>query len=745
MKTFSINCVDKNKQPVGTQNVSMSNEKTDAHTITFYSQVDKQPIFTIDAEKGELTLDNSNGMFNEISTEQSVIKIKIKNVKMDYVDNLTFTIDGTKKTFRISGNIFEQKHGTTFTPVATFDSPLDIVLPTTLFADINEQKIKVDTLPFQMFSAFDESDKTLGIETFESADKSLHIIKINNQLYIGRGHKLVPVDINNQNFYRMGDKSVLGFTMGRKNGISGKQSSGIAFSLPENELLKVAEFINGSVESTLFKTEEDYNSNDIDYSKVNAQSDAVKVLSTSPEKEPIVTGLTGDGKPSGNPTNDDVPTDDLSGDPTDGGTPDDDKPKDDTPTGTDDTDDTEKEKTGDDSSSDKKPKENNEKKNEESKGDGKKEEPKKDPKKSSIVITKDTCKVLAIIMGALLISGAVVAPWMFWLFTFFALASYTTETLATINFTETKKVSKADKIRDKLAKEKDKLAELEKLPETKRNLSKKNKLLNKIAKHEAYLGIHSEEVASPEKTDSDSTTDPIPSDEASVKEEESEDETKHAEDGVITPKEPIDKEEDAEVKPSDDATPKTPEEVMTEVIKPGVAGTFSEPIVEEETTKPTTTEEPEKEKSAEITSETTYSSFEGAKSKINSLLETIIANPETKQDNLQLIDKIIEQVCPDGKNADALEITDRETFDTFIEYRLSRMRVNGAEERVERAKINGDFLDSDQEDVDTAKHELNESIKNMYEATKSHEAQVVTTTLPATEVQHKVDNDERIK
>ena len=155
MKTFKITCVDKEKKPAGEQAVSMSSEAVDQHKISFMSK-EGSPLFTIDTESGELILDNSSGDFDEITTDKPVAKIKVSNIKLDYDENLTFSLDGSKTTYRIAGNAFEQKKGSSFVPVKTYEDPFDIVLPSSLFADMQDNKINVNGFPFQMFEALTE-------------------------------------------------------------------------------------------------------------------------------------------------------------------------------------------------------------------------------------------------------------------------------------------------------------------------------------------------------------------------------------------------------------------------------------------------------------------------------------------------------------------------------------------------------------------------------------------------------------
>lgn len=272
MKDFKINYYDKEKQVVASQNISMSTQEIDAHKVIFQN-AQNVDAFLIDTEKKELVLNNTDGSFDDLSTDKPTATIKIDNIKIDYENNLTFSMDSSNKTYRISGGVIEQKQGAKFVPVVTFAEPFNIILPSTLFADIENNNLQTNGLPYQMFEAL--QDTTPNVEVFESKNKLLHLVKSGNQLYVGRGHKLMPISKDNQNYYKMGDKSVLGFTVGKSNGISGKQSSGIAFNMDEEELDQVAKFINNDT-PVEFKTENDYNNNDIDYTRVNKQSDISK-------------------------------------------------------------------------------------------------------------------------------------------------------------------------------------------------------------------------------------------------------------------------------------------------------------------------------------------------------------------------------------------------------------------------------------------------------------------------------------
>ena len=283
MKNFSINCLGKNRQPIGAQNIAFSYNESDNHIVNFKTK-SGDTLMAINAEEGELVLNNETGIFNELSTDSPVAKIKVSNIKLDYNENLTFTVDGNKTTYRISGKTLEQKIGRNFENVISFDDILDVDLPSTLFSDIESGLVSADGLPFQMFDAFTEEDaQKLGITKYQSNSKLLNMLKVNNKLYIGRGHRLIEIDPQNMNFYASEKSCVLGITVGRSSGITGKQKSGIAFNLTPNELKDVALFALGSAENVQYKTLEDLQNNDIDYSRVYRQSATSKTIAEENE------------------------------------------------------------------------------------------------------------------------------------------------------------------------------------------------------------------------------------------------------------------------------------------------------------------------------------------------------------------------------------------------------------------------------------------------------------------------------
>lgn len=277
MSSFSIDCLDKNKTVVGKQVVSVSRDPLDDNCISFLAK-NGRVLFTIDTLKKELVLDNSSNDFNKISTEP-LARLKINKIKMDYQDNLTFTLDGKKTVFRISGNALEQKVNGKFEPVAVANEPFDVVLPRTLFNDIANDRLTVDAMPFQMFSILDQSlQNDMQVSTFKSKNKVLHLVKANNQLYIARGGKLIPVLPQNAHYYKMGSKSLVGFTLGTGKGIAGKNGAGIGFVVDEQEIDQIAQFVSNDLQNVVFKNADDYNSIDIGYTMVRKPTEATKKM-----------------------------------------------------------------------------------------------------------------------------------------------------------------------------------------------------------------------------------------------------------------------------------------------------------------------------------------------------------------------------------------------------------------------------------------------------------------------------------
>lgn len=470
MKLFSISCYDKEKNLVGQQTISMSSNDYDLHKISFVGKNNSTP-FVIDVENHELILDNSNGDFDEITTDKPIAKIKVSNIHLDYDQNITFRLDDSSTSYRIAGNAFERKKGATYEPIKTYEDIFDIVLPSTLFADMQASNLHINGFPFQMFEALTEQDKSdFGIETYQSSNKLLNIIKYKDQVFIARGKKFVPVSLDHQNYYKIGNDSVFGFTLGRNNGVVGKQSQGVAFKMTEAELEDVAKFLNGGLDNITFKTQEDLLTNDIDYRRINRQSDLDKVMNITPP-----TGEIGDyptPPPSEDPGNNsriipDPEPQTPTEDPVEPQPQPDDKPVDDTPPS--------------------KPKPAEPKPTGNDKGDKKEEKPSKPAEK----VTADLgylSTALALISGCLLVAGALFGPIAWFFFGLFALSAITNFTISgSIASSGRHRRTKQEKINNKLNKKQKQISKLQTKTPTKRRLAKIQRLQNGVNKLQTKL------------------------------------------------------------------------------------------------------------------------------------------------------------------------------------------------------------------------------------------------------------------
>lgn len=445
MKNFSIDCYDKNKSLIGTQNVSMSNEEKDQHNIRFLNK-EGEDLLIIDVQNGELILDNKNGTFNNLTLENPIAKIKVSNIQLDYEDNLTFTLDGAKNVYKISGNTIMQKKGAMFNPVIKFEQPLDIVFSNTLFKDIENKALTTNGLPYQMFDAL--SDNSIeGLSQYQSSNKLLHLVKFESQLYVGRGHKLIPMNKDNLNMYKMGDSSVLGFTTGRNNGISGKQSSGIAFNLSEPELDLVANFITNG-ETATFKNAEDFKNNDIDYTKVYKQTDLSKTVDLNTHKQ----AQDNDSNDSNNNSSQSNHIVNNS-------------------TGKDDS------NNKNESSTDNKAKEKDKEASKEESDKKDKPAPPPEKKEEAKLNVAAWSTVGAFALGMLIISGVFVGPFAFLLFGLLFVTAGILDADFTITYYKKNKLTKEEKLNKKLDKNKAKLTKA---------LNKQKKLEKNIAKQSSY-------------------------------------------------------------------------------------------------------------------------------------------------------------------------------------------------------------------------------------------------------------------
>ena len=271
MKEYKIKNQSKDKTFIGDQTVHMSQEESDNHTIAFFNEVE-QPSMLIDLKNSELVLNNEQGWFDAISSDKPIAKIKVSNIRLDSKDNLTFTMDGadgTKTPHRITGNTIEHKVNGKFEVVKSFEKVLDVFLPKTFFEDVKNDLLKVTNLPFQMFDALTPED---GAEKFTSQDGNLNLLRINGTVYVGKGSELIPIDVKNAKFYKVGDESVLGITIGSQKGIQGKKTKGIGFTLTEEELTEVAKFLlQDKYKDTVFKSETSIKRQAIDYKIVSTK------------------------------------------------------------------------------------------------------------------------------------------------------------------------------------------------------------------------------------------------------------------------------------------------------------------------------------------------------------------------------------------------------------------------------------------------------------------------------------------
>lgn len=470
MKPFSISCYDKEKNLVGQQTISMSSNDYDLHKISFVGKNNSTP-FVIDVENHELILDNSEGDFDEITTDKPIAKIKVSNIHLDYDQNITFRLDDSSTSYRIAGNAFERKQGSTYEPIKTYDDIFDVVLPSTLFADMQTNNLHINGFPFQMFEALTEQDKAdFGIETYQSSNKLLNIIKYNDQIFIARGKKFVPVSLEHQNYYKIGNDSVFGFTLGRNNGVVGKQSQGVAFKMTEAELEDVAKFLNGGLDNITFKTQEDLLANDIDYRRINRQSDLDKVMNITPP-----TRETGDNPPpppSEDPVDpgkiipDPVPPTPPAEEPVEPQPKPDDNPVDDTPK---EPKPTEPKPTGNDNN-------------------GKKEEK---PSKPAEKVTADLgylSTALALISGCLLVAGVLFGPIAWFFFGLFTLSAITNFTISgSIASSGRHRRTKQEKVNNKLNKKQKQLNKLQSKTPTKHRTAKIQRIQNGITKLQTKL------------------------------------------------------------------------------------------------------------------------------------------------------------------------------------------------------------------------------------------------------------------
>lgn len=688
MKSFSIDCYSKDKTLIGTQNVSMSNDEKDKHTIRFLNKKGDD-LFILDTQNGELTLDNETGIFDALTPDKTIAKIKVSNIHLDYEDNLTFTLDGANNVYKISGDSILLKKGATFSPLINFENPLDIVFSNTLFDDIENKKLTTNGLPYQMFDALTDNSID-GLKQYQSENKLLHMVKYGSQLYIGRGHKLVPMNKQNSNMYKMGDSSVLGFTIGRNNGISGKQSSGIAFNLSEPELDLVSKFILDDEPAT-FKTAEDYRNNDIDYTKVYKQSDLSKSLD-----------LDKDAHPQENQEKPDVNTDGDNGSNKDNQKHD--KPKEDKP----------KEDKNDKASNDK----NDKASNSENKPNN--EKPKEEKANLNLAAWST---VGAFALGMLIISGVFVGPFAFFLFAVLFITAGICDTNFTITYYKKEKLSKEERQRQKFEKDKSRLtknieknkSKLEKAIKKQRSLSEQvqaqivddNKLSKQTSKINAKIDqikqnlannvkqlnalenkktVENNKTKEKEETDADISQQvngymdqlnkgeyPKKPDkkatQTKAKDDEKQDNASLMNDGETTTTNTENQDsfnessEQAEQTSNISNTDNTENKDKSTSIKEDTIFVGNNDITPQQTIETQTYTAPTK------TTNPIEENYEDVCKIISDAKASSISSPEDLDELFKKVNEAIKMVCPDGLSADKIDDKHKETFQKYVDYR----------------------------------------------------------------------------
>ncbi len=144
---FDINI--KYKDQIKTQSFAMA-KGDDA--ICFYEKDKKDATIMVEPLKKEFTIDNSTHRFDAISKDDVIIVKGVENVGAEYNNDFLVTIDTEKgsKTYKISHNSVSIKNGRSFTPVVSFDEPLNVSLPESLPQQIASKVINMETFPAQM-------------------------------------------------------------------------------------------------------------------------------------------------------------------------------------------------------------------------------------------------------------------------------------------------------------------------------------------------------------------------------------------------------------------------------------------------------------------------------------------------------------------------------------------------------------------------------------------------------------------
>ena len=144
---FDINI--KYKDKIKTQSFAIA-KGDDA--ICFYEKDKKDATIMVEPLKKEFTIDNSTHRFDAISKDDVIIVKGVENVGAEYNNDFLVTIDTEKgsKTYKISHNSVSIKNGRSFTPVVSFDEPLNVSLPESLPQQIASKVINMETFPAQM-------------------------------------------------------------------------------------------------------------------------------------------------------------------------------------------------------------------------------------------------------------------------------------------------------------------------------------------------------------------------------------------------------------------------------------------------------------------------------------------------------------------------------------------------------------------------------------------------------------------
>lgn len=245
---FDINCFNNNNQFVGMQKVNFSNESMDKNNITFFCG--ENIPFVLDLENRKLKLDNSNNDYVKITdknTTGNIPEISIENISMDHEQNLVFSFSGIKTKYRITPFALEMQEDSDkeFVTVKQFDSILNVNLPDNIFEHVKNGNIEIKNLPFQAFEALDKlSKKDSSIDTFKDSKNLLHLIKSNDQIFVARGNKLIPVSAEKCELFKgrnQNNSNKGAFTINIGKGTN------IAFDVSSEEVDDIQSFLNEGI------------------------------------------------------------------------------------------------------------------------------------------------------------------------------------------------------------------------------------------------------------------------------------------------------------------------------------------------------------------------------------------------------------------------------------------------------------------------------------------------------------------